>query len=105
MKTIAITIDDETLARVDRLGGRSRSRAIREAVQEYVARRERWADEKRDPVRFLDAAVQAQTCGVRGNLGDDQTAGTATGPRERPAADSVTINRPARPAVTSLTNG
>jgi len=48
MKTIAITIDAETLARMDRLGGRSRSRTIREAVQEYVARRERWADEKRE---------------------------------------------------------
>ena len=37
MKTIAITIDEETLARVDRLGrGRDRSRIIRLAVREYI---------------------------------------------------------------------
>ena len=44
MKTIAITIDEGTLGRVDRLaarGGRARSnrsRLIRQAVQEYVSR-------------------------------------------------------------------
>jgi len=37
MKTIAITIDEETLARVDRLGkGRDRSKLIRQAVREFV---------------------------------------------------------------------
>ena len=49
MKTIAITIDDHTLERVDRIGGgRNRSRVIREAVQEYVARMDRVADEERE---------------------------------------------------------
>jgi metal-responsive CopG/Arc/MetJ family transcriptional regulator len=52
MKTIAITIDGDTLERVDRLGGRlgsrNRSRVIRRAVQEYVARLERLAEEERE---------------------------------------------------------
>jgi metal-responsive CopG/Arc/MetJ family transcriptional regulator len=49
MKTIAITIDEHTLARVDRIGGgRARSRLIREAVQEYLARVERVAEEERE---------------------------------------------------------
>lgn len=49
MKTIAITIDDDTLERVDRIGGgRNRSRVIREAVQEYVARMDRVAGEERE---------------------------------------------------------
>jgi metal-responsive CopG/Arc/MetJ family transcriptional regulator len=49
VKTIAITIDDQTLVRVDRLvgeGGRkNRSLVIRQAVQEYVARLEQAADD------------------------------------------------------------
>ena len=37
MKTIAITIDDATLARLDLVsGGRGRSRLIREAIREYI---------------------------------------------------------------------
>lgn len=48
MKTITITIDDDTLERVDRLGGRSRSRVIREAVQNHVAQLERMAEEERE---------------------------------------------------------
>ena len=48
MKTIAISIDDETIARVDRLGRGNRSRVIREAVREYVARLERLADDERE---------------------------------------------------------
>jgi metal-responsive CopG/Arc/MetJ family transcriptional regulator len=49
MRTIAITIDDVTLERVDRVGrGRSRSSVIREAVREYVAHLERLADEERE---------------------------------------------------------
>ena len=48
MKTIAITIDDNTLARVDRAGAKSRSRLIREAVSEYLDRRERAAAEQRE---------------------------------------------------------
>ena len=48
MKTIAITIDEETLARVDREGGKNRSSVIRDAVREYLARRERAADVKRE---------------------------------------------------------
>jgi metal-responsive CopG/Arc/MetJ family transcriptional regulator len=54
MKTIAITIDEDVLARVDRLAGpsvksgRNRSRLIREAVRDYVSRLERLADEERE---------------------------------------------------------
>jgi len=49
VKTIAITIDESTLARVDRLGGgRNRSRLIREAVRDYVTRLERLAEEERE---------------------------------------------------------
>jgi metal-responsive CopG/Arc/MetJ family transcriptional regulator len=54
MKTIAITIDDDTLERLDRQarrqGARSinRSRLIRQAVREYVARVERQEEEARE---------------------------------------------------------
>jgi metal-responsive CopG/Arc/MetJ family transcriptional regulator len=52
MKTIAITIDDLTLTRVDRLigdgGRRNRSRVIRQAVQEYVSRLERASEDERE---------------------------------------------------------
>ena len=54
MKTIAITIDDDTLQRVDRLvglnsqAGYGRSRVIRQAVREYVARLERVAEEQHE---------------------------------------------------------
>jgi metal-responsive CopG/Arc/MetJ family transcriptional regulator len=53
MRTVAFAIDDETLGRLDRLatrkGGRSnRSRAIREAVREYISRRERQAEDERE---------------------------------------------------------
>jgi metal-responsive CopG/Arc/MetJ family transcriptional regulator len=52
MKTIAITIDEETLARVDRLASRdgtnNRSHVIRQAVQEYVSRLERATEDERE---------------------------------------------------------
>jgi metal-responsive CopG/Arc/MetJ family transcriptional regulator len=54
MKTIAISIDEDVLARVDRLAGpsaksaRNRSRVIREAVREYVSRLERLAEDERE---------------------------------------------------------
>jgi metal-responsive CopG/Arc/MetJ family transcriptional regulator len=54
METIAITIDRATLERVDRLAARrgagraNRSRIIRDAVQEYVARAERAAEDERE---------------------------------------------------------
>ncbi|MGH9254802.1 MAG: CopG family ribbon-helix-helix protein [Vicinamibacterales bacterium] len=52
MKTIAITIDEATLARVDRLAGldgaRNRSHVFRKAVQEYVARLERATEDERE---------------------------------------------------------
>jgi len=54
MKTIAITIDEDTLGRVDRLvahgerARKNRSRVIRLAVQEYVSRLERAADDGRE---------------------------------------------------------
>ena len=53
MKTIAITIDENLLARVDRLGGGNRSRLVREAVAQYVVRREREAAEAEE-----DAAIR-----------------------------------------------
>lgn len=54
MRTIAITIDDDMLVRVDRLAraeGRARknrSRVIRQAVQEYVSRLEQVAEDDRE---------------------------------------------------------
>jgi len=41
MKTIAITIDEDLLGRVDRLACGNRSLVVREAVAQYVTRRER----------------------------------------------------------------
>jgi metal-responsive CopG/Arc/MetJ family transcriptional regulator len=54
MKTIAITIDEATLEQVDRLvgrgprGGRNRSQLIRTAVQDYISRIERLANDERE---------------------------------------------------------
>ena len=54
MKTIAITIDDETLEAVDALVDRTdggfgnRSRVIRRAVREYVDRLRRQAADRRE---------------------------------------------------------
>lgn len=53
MKTIAITIDDDTLKRVDRLarthrGERNRSHVIRQAVREYVRRVEQMSEDERE---------------------------------------------------------
>ena len=54
MKTIAITIDEPVLERVDRLARRSgpkrrnRSQIIREAVREYVSRIEHQAEDARE---------------------------------------------------------
>jgi metal-responsive CopG/Arc/MetJ family transcriptional regulator len=52
MKTIAISIDEDILERVDRLAkGReagNRSRVIREAVHEYVSRLERATADERE---------------------------------------------------------
>ena len=69
METIAITIDRATLERVDRLAARrgtgraNRSRIIREAVQEYVARAERTADDAREAgvIRRNRARLARQT--------------------------------------------
>jgi metal-responsive CopG/Arc/MetJ family transcriptional regulator len=74
MQTIAITIDDATLARLERLSGhegaRNRSRLIREAVREYLERLERARDDEREAAilrrhrrrlaREASAAVRAQ---------------------------------------------
>jgi metal-responsive CopG/Arc/MetJ family transcriptional regulator len=74
MQTIAITIDDATLDRLERLsgreGGRNRSRLIREAVREYLERLERARDDEREAAilrrhrrrlaREASAAVRAQ---------------------------------------------
>jgi len=54
MKTIAVTVDEPTLRRIDRLVAaesvpwKSRSEIIRQAVQEFVARAERMAEEERE---------------------------------------------------------
>jgi metal-responsive CopG/Arc/MetJ family transcriptional regulator len=48
MRTIAITIDDETLDRVDRAGGRNRSSLIRDAVREYLDRCDRALEEQHE---------------------------------------------------------
>ena len=54
MKTIAITIDNETLDRIARISGRgsesprNRSQLIRDAVKDYVSRLERAAEDKRE---------------------------------------------------------
>ena len=54
MKTIAITIDDDMLNRVDRLAQRTglarknRSRVIRLALRDYVSRVERLAQDERE---------------------------------------------------------
>jgi metal-responsive CopG/Arc/MetJ family transcriptional regulator len=45
MKTIAITIDEALLKRMDRLADGNRSLMVREAVAQYVVRREREARE------------------------------------------------------------
>lgn len=53
MKTIAITIDEAMLERVDRLAGHhgdtpNRSKIIRKAVGDYLARLEQRAEEERE---------------------------------------------------------
>jgi Arc/MetJ-type ribon-helix-helix transcriptional regulator len=54
MKTIAVTIDEPTLHRIDRLMAKdngvwkSRSEVVRQAVQQFVARLERVAEEDRE---------------------------------------------------------
>ena len=53
MKTIAITIDDDILDRIDHLMERlpqrtNRSKIIREAVREYLVRVERTREEERE---------------------------------------------------------
>lgn len=51
MKTIAITIEEQSLQELDQLGqveGRNRSEVVREAVQEYLADRHRLQDEEKE---------------------------------------------------------
>ena len=58
MKTIAITIEEDILDRIDRLRARpgsarrNRSHVIREAVREYLARVERSAEEEKEKEIF-----------------------------------------------------
>jgi metal-responsive CopG/Arc/MetJ family transcriptional regulator len=68
MRTIAITIEDDMLSRLDRLaggaGGRvNRSRVIRLAVSEYISRLERQAEHEREAavVRRHRARLARQT--------------------------------------------
>jgi metal-responsive CopG/Arc/MetJ family transcriptional regulator len=74
MKTIAITIDDETLQRLERAsqsqGATNRSKIVREAVKDYLTRLEGVADDEREALvlrrrrarlaRQAEAAVKAQ---------------------------------------------
>ncbi len=61
MKTIAISIDEKTLKRIDRLKAdakapfRSRSDLIRQAAQEFVSRLERLTEEDREREIFRKA--------------------------------------------------
>lgn len=53
MKTIAITIDEDMLKRIDRLvainaAARNRSQIIRQAIREFIARLERLAEEEHE---------------------------------------------------------
>jgi metal-responsive CopG/Arc/MetJ family transcriptional regulator len=54
MKTIAVSIDEPTLHRIDKLmaqdeaSWKSRSEVVRQAVQQFVARLERVAEEDRE---------------------------------------------------------
>jgi metal-responsive CopG/Arc/MetJ family transcriptional regulator len=51
MKTIAISIDEPTLERIDHLAkrrGMNRSEVVREATQEYVAEKEAESEEERE---------------------------------------------------------
>jgi metal-responsive CopG/Arc/MetJ family transcriptional regulator len=53
MKTISISIDEDTLEQVNRLvatggNGRNRSQVISQAVREYVERLERFAEDERE---------------------------------------------------------
>jgi metal-responsive CopG/Arc/MetJ family transcriptional regulator len=58
MRTIAITIDEKTLKRIDRLKAeanapfKSRSEVIRQAAQEFVSRFERLTEEDRERAIF-----------------------------------------------------
>jgi metal-responsive CopG/Arc/MetJ family transcriptional regulator len=58
MKTIAISIDEPTLERIDRLASaqgsshKNRSELVRQAVQEFIARTERIAEEVREKEVF-----------------------------------------------------
>jgi metal-responsive CopG/Arc/MetJ family transcriptional regulator len=57
MKTIAITIDEDALNRIDQLAEQSpqktnRSKIIREAVREYLSRIERMLEEEREKEIF-----------------------------------------------------
>lgn len=64
MKTIAISIDESTLKRIDRLMVRngapwkSRSEVIRDALQQFVARLERAAEEERERDIFRKHAAR-----------------------------------------------
>jgi metal-responsive CopG/Arc/MetJ family transcriptional regulator len=51
MKTIAITIDEPTLERIDELAkqrGMNRSEIVREAAQDYIAEKEAESEEERE---------------------------------------------------------
>jgi hypothetical protein len=69
VKTIAITIDEEALADLDRLAkrcGAARSRIVRLALREYLVRAERAAAEarERDIIRRHRARLQQQAAAL-----------------------------------------
>ena len=48
MKTIAITIEEDVLDRIDKLAASNRSGFIREAVRDYLARMDRQTEAERE---------------------------------------------------------
>jgi metal-responsive CopG/Arc/MetJ family transcriptional regulator len=48
MKTIAITVDEETLEQLDRVAGKNRSLVVRKALQEYLRAMDRATEQERE---------------------------------------------------------
>lgn len=72
MKTIAISMDEDTLDRIDRLvssedpAAPNRSQVIRKAVQDYLSRMERLREEERERAIFRKhrARIARQTAAL-----------------------------------------
>ena len=48
MKTIAITVDEDTLEQLDRVAGKNRSLVVRRALQQYLSFLERTTEQERE---------------------------------------------------------